>query len=154
MITWKGELKIIGRTKDTIVLLGGENIEPLPIEDTIQESEYIDQVMVVGQDQKFLGALVVPNVDAVEKYAKENDIDWVAREDLLANPQILEHYSDEINNRVNEKKGFRLFERVFRFTLIPRHFEVGCELTVGTLKLKRDVVNDMYKKEIAALFGK
>jgi long-chain acyl-CoA synthetase len=154
MMTHQGELRILGRTKETIVLLGGENVEPVPIEDTILQSEYIDQVMVVGQDQKFLGALVIPNIDALEKYAKENEIDWVARDDLLENAQILEHYSDEINNRVNEKKGFRLFERVFRFTLIPKQFEVGCELTIGTQKLKRDVVNDMYKKEIAALFGK
>ena len=61
MVTYKGEIRIIGRTKETIVLLGGENVEPVPIEDTMLESEYIDQVMVVGQDQKFLGALVVPN---------------------------------------------------------------------------------------------
>ena len=154
MMTHRGELRILGRTKETIVLLGGENVEPVPIEDTMLQSEYIDQVMVVGQDQKFLGALVIPNIEALETYAKENDIDWVAREDLMANEQILEHYSDEINSRVNEKKGFRLFERIFRFTLIPRHFEVGSELTVGTLKLKRDVVNDMYKKEIAAIFAK
>ena len=60
---------ILGRTKETIVLLGGENVEPVPIEDTILESEYIDQVMVVGQDQKFLAALVVPNDEALEKYA-------------------------------------------------------------------------------------
>jgi long-chain acyl-CoA synthetase len=154
VMTHRSELRILGRTKETIVLLGGENVEPVPIEDTILQSEFIDQVMVVGQDQKFLGALVIPNIDALEKYAKENEIEWVEREDLFANAQILEHYSDEINSRVNEKKGFRLFERVFRFTLIPKHFEVGCELTIGTQKLKRDVVNEMYKKEIAGIFAK
>ena len=154
MMTHKGELRIIGRTKETIVLLGGENVEPVPIEDTILQSEYIDQVMVVGQDQKFLGALIVPNVDALEKYATQNEIAWVAREDLLANSQILEHISDEINSRVNGKRGFRLFERVFRFKLIQKHFEVGQELTIGTQKLKRDVVSQMYRKEITELFGK
>ena len=154
MMTHKGELRIIGRTKETIVLLGGENVEPVPIEDTILQSEYIDQVMVVGQDQKFLGALLVPNVDALEKYATQNEIAWVAREDLLANSQILEHISDEINSRVNGKRGFRLFERVFRFKLIQKHFEVGQELTIGTQKLKRDVVSQMYRKEITELFGK
>ncbi len=90
MMTFKGELKILGRTKETIVLLGGENVEPVPIEDTILESEYIDQTMVVGQDQKFLAALIVPNQEALERYAAEQEIAYVSREDLLENPQILE----------------------------------------------------------------
>ncbi|HUI71703.1 MAG TPA: long-chain fatty acid--CoA ligase, partial [Spirochaetia bacterium] len=77
MMTYRGELKIIGRTKETIVLLGGENVEPVPIEDTILESEYIDQVMVVGQDQKFLAALVVPNDELLEKYAATQEIGWL-----------------------------------------------------------------------------
>ncbi len=154
MMTHRGELRILGRTKETIVLLGGENVEPVPIEDTILQSPLIDQVMVVGQDQKFLGALVVPNMEELEKYAKANDIDWVTTEDLLGNAQVLAHVSDEINSRVNEKRGFRAFERVFRFKLIQRPFEVGAELTVGTLKLKRDVVTAMHKKEIAEIFGR
>ena len=154
MMTRRGELRILGRSKETIVLLGGENVEPVPIEDTILQSECIDQVMIVGQDQKFLAALVVPNREALERYAKENGIGWVAQEDLLANSQILEHVSDEINSRVNEKCGFRLFERVFRFQFIPRPFEVGRELTIGTQKMKRDVITETYKKEIAGLFAR
>jgi long-chain acyl-CoA synthetase len=154
MMTRRGELRILGRSKETIVLLGGENVEPVPIEDTILQSECIDQVMIVGQDQKFLAALVAPNKEALERYAKEKGIGWVAQEDLLANPQILEHLSDEIHSRVNEKSGFRLFERVYRFQLVPRPFEVGRELTIGTQKMKRDVITETYKKEIAGLFAK
>jgi len=119
MQTWDGELKIIGRVKETIVLLGGENVEPVPIEDTILESEYIDQVMVVGQDQKFLAALVIPNDEAIEKHAAKHGVSYVTREDLLESPPILELISDEINSRVCSKRGFREFERVFRFRLIP-----------------------------------
>ena len=88
------------------MLLGGENIEPVPIEDTILESEYIDQVMVVGQDQKFLGALVVPNQEALEKYAAPQEIAWLNKEDLLDNPQTMELISDEIQSRVCAKRGF------------------------------------------------
>jgi len=153
MITYKGELRIIGRTKETIVLLGGENVEPVPIEETILESPVIDQVMVVGQDQKFLAALVVPNAEAIEKFAAEEEISWVAREDLLANAQIITYIADEINARINVKHGFRGFERIFRCRLIARHFEAGTELS-GTLKMKRDVINKMYRKEIEELFGK
>ena len=151
MATHKGELKIIGRVKETIVLLGGENVEPVPIEDTILESEFIDQVMVVGQDQKFLGALVVPNVEELEKHAAGAGISYVDKNDLLDHPQIVELISDEINSRVNSKRGFREFERIFRFKIIPKHFEVGVEMT-ASLKVKRDVVNKLYKKEIDEIF--
>jgi long-chain acyl-CoA synthetase len=153
MQTWDGELRIIGRVKETIVLLGGENVEPVPIEDTILESEYIDQVMVVGQDQKFLAALVVPNEEALEKLAVERGIPHVGREDLLESPQILALISDEINSRVCAKRGFREFERIFRFRLLPRHFQAGVELSAKQ-SVKRDVVARIYEKEIAALFAR
>jgi len=152
MITYKGELKIIGRTKETIVLLGGENVEPVPIEDAILESEYIDQIMVVGQDQKFLGALVVPNLEELEKWAQNEKVPYTSKEDLLDNAQANELIAEEINARVNAERGFRVWERVHRFRMIPKHFEPGVELS-GTLKVKRNLVADMYKKEIAEIFG-
>jgi long-chain acyl-CoA synthetase len=153
MQTWDGELKIIGRTKETIVLLGGENIEPVPIEDAILESDYIDQVMVVGQDQKFLGALVIPSQEAIEKWAQHEGLTYLSREDLLENPQVIELVSDEINARVNAKRGFREWERIFRFRLISKHFEEPVELS-GTLKMKRNVITEIYRKELAELFSK
>jgi long-chain acyl-CoA synthetase len=153
MQTYNGELRIIGRAKETIVLLGGENVEPVPIEETILESPFIDQIMVVGQDQKFLAALVVPNEEEIEKYAKQLGITSTARGDLLRDPKVHVKISEEINSRVNEKHGFRLFEHIFRFTLISKHFEVGVELGL-TQKMKRDVISQIYKKEIAELFAK
>ena len=153
MQTYDGELKIIGRTKETIVLLGGENVEPVPIEDTIMESEYIDQVMVVGQDQKFLAALVVPNLEALEKWAQHAGITYLSKDDLLENAQVNEMISDEINSRVNAKRGFREWERIFRFKMIAKHFEEPVELS-GTLKMKRNVIGEIYKKQIAELFAK
>jgi long-chain acyl-CoA synthetase len=153
MVTHRGEIRILGRTKETIVLLGGENVEPVPIEDTILESEYIDQVMVVGQDQKFLGALVVAKQEALERYASEQKISYLNKEDLLENPQIIEHIQDEIQSRVCAKRGFREFERVFRFKILPKHFEMGVELSAKQ-SVKRHVVDEIYAKEIAGLFGK
>jgi long-chain acyl-CoA synthetase len=153
MITYKGELKIIGRTKATIVLLGGENVEPLPIEDTILESEYIDQIMTVGQDQKFLGALVVPNLEALEKWAEKEKVPYTSKEDLLENAQVNELIAEEINARVNSERGFRVWERIFRFRMIPKHFEVGVELSAKQ-EMKRNVIADIYKKEIAEIFRK
>ena len=66
-MTVRGELSLTGRAKETIVLLGGENVEPTPIEEALKESPYLSQVMVVGQDSKHLGALIVPNLEAVRE---------------------------------------------------------------------------------------
>jgi long-chain acyl-CoA synthetase len=153
MMTFKGELRILGRVKETIVLLGGENVEPVPIEDTILESEYIDQTMVVGQDQKFLAALVVLNDEAIERYAKECQAAFESKEALRESPLIQNLISREINSRVNAKRGFREFEQVFRFAVLPKHFEVGNELSAKQ-SVKRDVVYKSFKRQIDGLFAK
>jgi len=152
MATRSGEIKIIGREKDTIVLMGGENIEPEPIESKLVQSDYIDQVMVVGQDMKFLAALVVPNPEKLEELAAQKGISWVDFEELIANPEIIEFFNEEIQALINPKTGFKYFERIFRFRLLSKHFEVGEEMT-ASLKVKRAVVNERYRKEIASLFA-
>ncbi len=151
MLTHRGELAITGRAKDTIVLLGGENIEPLPIEQRITESEFIDTAVVVGQDQKYLGALIVPNQEAVERYADEYHVPYVTYPELLENEGILELIDGEINARVSAKNGFKGFERVFRFALLEKPFEVGKELSAKQ-EIKRHVIAEMYSRQIAKLF--
>lgn len=151
VMTHKHELKIIGRAKETIVLLGGENIEPVPIEDQLTRSELIDQAMVVGQDQKFLGALIVPNREALEQQARKRGIAYVDADELLDDPEISEIMHDEIQSLVNSNQGFKHFERIFRFKLLSHPFEVGRELT-QTMKIRRNVVDDLYRREIQELF--
>ena len=151
MLSRNNELKIMGRAKDTIVLLGGENIEPSPIEHKIQESAFIDQAVVVGQDQKFLAALIVPNFEELENYARENTISYVQIEDLIESPEIIDQVHRIISESVSTKTGFKQFERVFRFTLLPNPFEIGEELSQKQ-EIKRHVINEKYKKEIAGLF--
>jgi long-chain acyl-CoA synthetase len=149
--THRGEFKILGRTKETIVLLGGENIEPGPIEDRLNASEAVLHSMVVGQDQKFLAALIVPDMEKLEEYAQQNAIDYVENVELLDMPEIQEYVHNEIQSQVNPKNGFRHFECIFRFTLLPEPFEVGKELT-NTLKIRRDVVTQKYHHKISELF--
>ena len=149
--TWKGELKLTGRAKETIVLRGGENVEPVPVEHRIRESEYIDHAVVLGQDQKFLAALVVPNFERIEAYAKENSIPYMDIENLTKLPEIRELIHSEITEHVNRKTGFRGFERIFRSTVLAKPFEGGVELS-GKMDYKRHVISEMYKKEIKDLF--
>jgi len=151
MLTHDGEIKIMGRAKETVVLMGGENVEPSPIEDTITESEYVDQVMVVGQDQKYLAALVVPNFEALTAFAEENGIPFGKPEDLLDNDDVYKLIMDEIDSRIGPKRGFKLFERISKVKLLVKPFEKGVEMT-HTLKLKRNVIYDEYDKDIKELF--
>jgi long-chain acyl-CoA synthetase len=151
VMTHGGELKILGRAKETIVLLGGENIEPVPIEEQLTQSVLIDQTMVVGQDQKFLGALIIPDTQAMEREALERGISYVSAEELAEDPEIIGIFHDEIQSLVNGAKGFKHFERIFRFRLLPNPFEVGRELT-HTMKIRRSVVSDLYSREIRELF--
>ncbi|MDR1179698.1 MAG: AMP-binding protein [Spirochaetales bacterium] len=149
--TWKGEIKITGRQKDTIVLLGGENIEPTPIEARIRESDYIEHALVLGQDQKYLAALIVPNFEKLEAYATENAILFLDKENLVRLPEIMTLIDSEIQTRVNRKTGFRSFEMIYRCVIISKPFEMGIELS-GKQDYKRHVIREMYKKEIATLF--
>jgi len=151
IFTHGGECRIIGRAKDTIVLLGGENVEPTPIEERLVQSDFIDQAMVVGQDKKYLGALVVPNTERMEQFAVENNLGYVELDELLEHPEFQEQIRKEINGVVNSKNGFKPFEHIYRFILLPRAFEEGEELT-HSLKMRRAVISERYRKEIAAIF--
>jgi long-chain acyl-CoA synthetase len=150
-LTFKGELRITGRAKDTIVLRGGENVEPLPIEQRINESEYVKQSVVLGQDQKYLAALIVPDQDAVMAWAKENAIPILDYETLLQQPEVAELIDYEVSERVSAKNGFKSFERIFRFALLAAPFEVGKELSAKQ-EIKRHAIVEIYHNEVKKLF--
>ncbi len=137
-------LKIVGRTKETIVLLGGENVEPVPIEAKLLESEYIDQCMVVGQDRKFLSALIVPNLQALSEYG-------VDLPQIAATPKVKEKIENEVRAKINAQTGFKSFERVVSVAVLPKPFEVGDELT-AKLSLKRHVISEKYESKIEELY--
>jgi long-chain acyl-CoA synthetase len=149
--TLRGELILRGRKKDTIVLRGGENIEPLPIEMKINESRYVSQSVVLGQDQRYLGALIVVNREELLAWAAENDIDTLDFSALLQDPTVKRLYEDEVAERVSSKNGFRLFERINRLALLEKPFELGVELSAKQ-EIMRYKLDDIYKKEIRALF--
>ena len=149
--TLNREIKIVGRAKETIVFSGGENIEPVPIEDKCLESEYIDQIIVLGQDQKYLAALIVPNFELLEQKAAELEIPYMDKVDLLSSAEINDLIENEIKTRITAANGFRHFEKIFKFKLLSEEFEVGKELT-QTMKLRRSIINNKYKSEIKKLF--
>ena len=150
-LTVNGEIRITGRAKDTVVLLGGENVEPEPIEDLVRQSDYIEHVMVVGQDQRFLGALVVPNVETVAPFAAEHGVSGGDLAALAASPEVQRLIQEEVQSRVNARNGFKSYERIARIALLDQPFAVGDQLT-HTLKMRRHVISAQYEQRIADLF--
>jgi long-chain acyl-CoA synthetase len=140
-------LKLVGRCKETIVLLGGENVEPLPIESKLLESPLIDQCMVVGQDQKHLGLLVVPSITGFAGAGINTDT--IASLESL--PEAHEMLRLEIRRLVGEANGFKPFERIANFSMIEKPFEVGDELTM-TFKLRRHMITEKYGRQIEAMY--
>ena len=152
MINFKDTLTLTGRAKDTVVLLGGENVEPVPIENKLTESPYINQIMVVGQDQKNLGAIIVPDFPKLLEWCKENGVSETDEKALTTNPKVLELFKKEIKELNSAKNGFKSFEQVTPFFLISKPFEVGDEMT-NLMKLKRHVITEKYKDQINKLYA-
>jgi long-chain acyl-CoA synthetase len=152
VLTVDDEISITGRQKDTIVLLGGENIEPEPIEDLLRQSTYIDQAMIVGQDQRFLGALIVPSQDAAAAFAQENGLGSANLPELTSQDAFVQLIRDEVQARISTRAGFKSFERIAKIALLDAAFEPGVELT-HTLKMRRHVIGEKHATQIAALFS-
>ncbi|MBN2625612.1 MAG: AMP-binding protein [Spirochaetales bacterium] len=146
----RDNIAIVGRAKDTIVLLGGENIEPVPLEQKICESPYIDAAVVLGQDSKYLSALIVPNFELVEEYAKKNNITYGDTSHVGDVPEIQELMNGEIAALISAKNNFAPFERIYKFTILHESFEVGRELS-SKMELLRPTIYKLYKTEIEEL---
>ena len=152
MLSYDEELKIVGRAKDTIVLLGGENIEPQVIEKAVNASPYIERTVVVGQDKKYVAALIVPDQQNVLTYAEENGILYDNYEQLLETNEIQNLFRSEIDTLDNAKTGFRTCERIFKFVLLPKPFEIGVEIN-SKQELMRHKIVKLYKKQYERLFA-
>lgn len=152
MWTHDGDFSICGRAKDTIVLSGGENLEPVPIEARLCESEFIEQAVVVGQDKKYLGALVVLASKMVERYLKDQHVPYINREHLEEIPEVKALVNREIQNAVSSKHGFKSFEQVNKFVILDHSFEVGKELSAKQ-EIKRHKVHELYRDAIESMYA-
>ncbi|MGF1493095.1 MAG: AMP-dependent synthetase/ligase, partial [Microcoleaceae cyanobacterium] len=151
------DLILTGRAKDTIVLTNGENIEPQPIEDACVRSSYIDQMMLVGQDQKMLGALVVPNLEALKQWATNQGVPLVksfeSSEQLdLTQKAVQDLFRQELNREVKNRPSYRSDDRIGPFRLIAEPFSTENGLLTQTLKIKRPVVMERYRDMINEMY--
>ncbi|TGM36739.1 long-chain fatty acid--CoA ligase [Leptospira biflexa] len=147
-ISFNDTLSVRGRVKDTIVLLGGENVEPVPIENLLLENALINQVIVVGQDQKSLTALVWPDKERM----KEVGLQWKEGEDLNQNKDVRLYYQNIVKKQISSENGFKSFEKLSDFRFLPKAMEVGDELT-NLFKMKRNIIHDKYKDLIKSMYN-
>lgn len=138
------------RIKDLYKTSNGKYIAPQAIEGMMSSDKYVEQIAVIGDQRKFVSALIVPSYPLLEKYAEEKGIECGSREELVKNKEIMRL----IENRIEERqKNLASFERIKRFTLLAEPFTMeGRELT-DTLKLRRPVVAQKYAAQIEAMYA-
>lgn len=148
----RGDFAIVGRVKDTIVLSCGENIEPVPIENALKSSEYIENVVVVGQDRRYLGALIVIDTKNVERFLKDSQVPYINKAELTELDEVKHLIDGEVQRLVSRSAGFKPYEQVPRFALLSKPFQVGRELSAKQ-EVKRAEIQKLYKDEIESIFA-
>jgi long-chain acyl-CoA synthetase len=161
-LTRQSDLILTGRAKDTIVLSNGENIEPQPIEDACTRSPYIDQMVLVGQDQRSIGALIVPNLDALKLWATGQNAVLAGEDEPVAEGKtvltfdskpIQDLYRQELVREVQNRPGYRVDDRIGPFQFVLEPFSIENGLLTQTMKVRRPVVMERYRDMIDRMFA-
>jgi len=145
-----GKLQITDRIKHMIVNAGGKNIYPGPIEDLFKTSKWIDQLVVVGEHQPYMAALIVPDFEELENHAKSESIEYESIEELLDDEEIQNIYRKEIRKQSAELASH---EKIRDFRLVSNEFTVESGELTPTLKIKRRIVEDKYGHLIDDIFA-
>lgn len=144
-----GFLLITDRKKDLIVTAGGKNIAPQPIENTLKTNAYIANAVVIGDRRPFISALIVPNYEKLEEYAKLGQIPFAGRAELVRNGQVVSFLQAEIDRAT---PNLASYERIKKIAVLERDFEIEREELTPSLKVRRNIVQDKYKAVIDALY--
>lgn len=148
-ITDKNEIVLTERIKDLYKTSNGKYIAPQMIETKLAEDKYIDMVAVIGNERKFVSALVVPNYEALEEYAKEQSIPFESRDELINNLEI----QNFVYARIELKQvAFTSFEKIKKYVLLANPFSIETGELTNTLKLRRKVIEEKYIKEIESMY--
>lgn len=150
-LTPAGRLKITGRKKEMFKTAMGKYVVPTILENKFAEELLIDNIMVVGENQKYAGALIVPNFSELRTWCTSNGITYTTNEEMIKHPDVIKKFKkivDEYN------KFFGEAEKVKTFMLIDYEWSIQTGELTPTLKLKRNVLLDKYREQIEQLFNK
>jgi long-chain acyl-CoA synthetase len=143
-------LKITDRKKELFKTSGGKYVAPLPIESKMKESPYIEQVMVVGAERKFTGALIIPAIPNLLSWCRENGIEETVPEKLVTHPQVKEFYRELVESF---NKFFNQVEQVKKFELLPHDWSVESGELTPKLSLKRKVIMEKYRDAVERIYA-
>ncbi|HAH38774.1 MAG TPA: long-chain fatty acid--CoA ligase [Algoriphagus sp.] len=142
-------LRITDRKKEMFKTSGGKYIAPQVMENKFKESTLIEQLIVVGDNRNFPGALIVPSFDGLREYCKRKDIPYTTDREMIQREDILEKYQSEVDSL---NKYFGKWEQIKRFRLLPEAWGVESGELTPTMKLKRKVIHQKYADEIEAIY--
>jgi long-chain acyl-CoA synthetase len=144
-----GFLKITDRKKDIIVTANGKNVAPQLIESRVGQDYYVEQMVVFGDRQKYLTALIVPAFPALEEYAQSKGIAYKDLSDLIKKPEIIQLYADRIEG---QSKDLARHEKIAKFTLLDHPFTIESGEMTPSNKLKRKVIAQHYEDVIQNMY--
>ena len=144
-----GELFLTERLKDLFKTSNGKYIAPQMIESKLLVDKFIDQIAIIADQRKFVSALIIPVYPLLEEYARTHNIAFENREELCANPQIIEMMRERIDTL---QQQLAHYEQVKRFTLLPHHLSMEKGELTNTLKIRRRVLSENYKEQIDAMY--
>ena len=144
-----GFLVITDRKKDLIVTAGGKNVAPQPIENILKTNPYITNAVIIGDKRKFISALVVPDFEKLEDYARSNEISYTNPVDLLKDERVLNFMEAEVNRST---PSLASYEKVKKIALLDREFELEKGEITPTLKVKRNIIENKYKDMIDSIY--
>jgi len=142
-------LKITDRKKELFKTSGGKYVAPLPIENKLKESRFIEQVIVVGSGQKFVGALIIPSFSNLGDWAKDNGIKTTTREALIKEPKVLTFYQELVETF---NKHFNHVEQIKKFELLPNEWSVETGEMTPKMSIKRKVVMEKFQAEVEKIY--
>jgi len=143
-------LKITDRKKELFKTSGGKYVAPQPIENKLKESPFIEQVMVVGSERKFVGALIVPSFATLKEWMKEKGVPYSTNEDAIHNPRVLELYRELVESYNNY---FNHVEQIKKFELLPQEWTIDTGELTPKMSLKRKVVMEKFKAAIEHIYA-
>ena len=145
----EGFLVITDRKKDIIVTAGGKNVAPQPIENLLKTSPYIANSVVIGDRRRFISALVVPNWEKVEEWARQNNLVFASRQEMVKNPDVLRFLQAEVDRLTTNLASY---EKVKKIALLERDFEIAEGEITPTLKVRRAIIEKKYQPLIDELY--
>ncbi len=145
-----GLLKITGRVKEIFKTSMGKYISPQLIENKFKESSFIDQIIVIGENQKFAAALIVPDFEYLRSWCHEKEISFSTNNDMIKHPEIIKRFKKEVNSY---NKHFGDTEKIKKFELLDHEWTIETGEITANLKLKRSYIHKKYAAVINRIFN-